>query len=497
MTNEQALRTKLEENFNLLCLEDVSDFSDHPGSLLKKLKSLYRESYEPNHRLAFYTTHSISEELLEHFYTTTNFLDISNFFILFVTTENIELQLKNACALYSKDAVPYGNFCTDFKTSKTISTAFQLPKTICALPWHHIHVCNDGSIDPCCVSKDYKFGSIKNLRLTDAFYGDKMQRLREQFLAGEKPDACKSCWKLEDQGLSSPRILNTKRLKEKFVTELLEQPKITSLDIKFSNVCNFKCRICGPESSSLFNVEQHKYKGIPMIEQSKWEESEMFYNQILELLPQIDNIDMYGGEPFLIKKFEIVLQTAVDTGVAKNIRLHYNSNGSVYPKMFLKWWKHFKQVDILFSIDSVGERFELERGGVWSDVENNILKLKDSGLQNLSINIMPTVGAMNVFYLDELCNWAKSHNLELFINYVRSSNGLELKDLPQQVREMVIQKFKNHSWQELQQIAQLLQELPESDGKQFYDTTRWFDKIRQQNFAKTHPEIAQAIGYTV
>lgn len=495
--NIRSLQLELEKKYSLVCFIDVADITNHPGSLIKVLKTLYKARYNPSQRLVFYTSQEVSDDLIAHFYDTVNFVDISNFFVLFVTAKNIQSKLNRICITHCQDSIAFTNKCYNLEQTKKLDNKFLLPKTICAIPWNHIHVANDGSLGPCCVSKNYKFGNIRDVDLNTAFHSEKMQHLRQQFLNGEKPDACRNCWKLEDQGLTSLRITNTKQIKEKFLTQLIDKPKITSLDIKFGNLCNFKCRICGPAASSLFNAEQHKHNGIPMIEQSKWAESKQFYNQIIQLLPQIDNIDMYGGEPFLIKKFEKVLEIAVQNNVAQNIRLHYNSNGSIYPDAFIKWWRYFKQVEILFSIDNIGQRFQLERGGNWKEVETNILKLKNCDLPNLTVNIMPTVGAMNVFYLDELYDWAMTNNLQIFVNYVRSSKGFELKDLPDQLKKTIADKFVNHPWVELQNIAKMMNNLPESDGTLFKESVEWFDKIRKQNFAKTHPEIAQALGYTV
>ena len=102
-------------------------------------------------------------------------------------------------------------------------------------------------------------------------------------------------------------------------------------------------------------------------------------NQINHLLPSITNIDMYGGEPFLIKRFSEILKSAVDRDLAKHIRLHYNSNGSVWPSELINYWPNFKLVDINFSIDAIGDQFNLQRGGSWNDVESNILKIKNLG----------------------------------------------------------------------------------------------------------------------
>jgi sulfatase maturation enzyme AslB (radical SAM superfamily) len=244
----------------------------------------------------------------------------------------------------------------------------------------------------------------------------------------------------------------------------------------------------------LFASEENKFLGIPLVVQDNWGESEDFINQMILHLPTVRNIDMYGGEPFLVKKFIIVLKLAVEYGHAKNIRLHYNSNGSVWPDQFLPYWPSFKQIDIHFSIDAIGKQFELERGGKWSEIENNILRLKNLGLPNLSISIMPTIGAMNVYYIDQVYDWAIKHGFLIFVSHARRT-GLELGDLTREAKNLIIKKFKNHPWSEMQNIIKIIQEIPDSDGDQFRSKIRWFDQIREENFANSHYEIANAMGY--
>jgi MoaA/NifB/PqqE/SkfB family radical SAM enzyme len=313
-------------------------------------------------------------------------------------------------------------------------------------------------------------------------------------LSGHRPVECNRCWKVEEKNLTSIRMHNINRLKKPFLTTYLDRPQISTLDIKFNNTCNFKCRLCGSESSSLFAVEEHKFLNKPLIVQYNWSESQNFIDQIVEHLPNIKNIDMYGGEPFLIKKFKEVLKLAVENKHSEHIRLHYNSNGSIWPEQFLPYWVDFKLVDIHFSIDAIGDQFELQRGGKWQQVEDNILKLKNLGLPNLSISIMPTVSAMNVYYIDQVYDWAIKHEFPIFVSHARGK-GLELQNLTQQAKQMIIEKFKNHPWDEMQNIIKIVQELPDSDGKDFQSRIGWFDQVRGENFSDSHNEIATAMGY--
>ena len=493
--NLAELEQQLKSQFDLKLICDLGEMSGSPNALFKALNDVYQKRYEPNDRIVFYTSHAVPEQLLQHLYETTNFLDISNFFILICGPLDTKQAILTCCEKFSQDPEPFNFYPVDVvPATQKLENCFNLPKTICAIPWTHLEIKSDGDITPCCMTTDLILGNINNTTLEEAFQSKKLKNLRNELLSGAQPSACQNCWKVEEKNLTSIRMHNIKRLKKEFLTCYLDDPQISTLDIKFNNTCNFKCRICGPGSSTLFAQEEHEFRGTKLVAQDNWGESENFTNQIILHLPNIKNIDMYGGEPFLVKKFKKVLKLAVNNNHARNIRLHYNSNGSIWPEQFLPYWHHFKLVDIHFSIDAIGDQFELQRGGNWYEVEENILKLKSLGLPNLSISIMPTISIMNVYYIDQVYDWATKHGFPIFVSHARGV-GMELQYLTREAKELVIKKFQNHPWNEIQNVIKIIQELPDSSGQEFQSNTKWCDQVREESFSKSHPEIAKAMGY--
>jgi radical SAM protein with 4Fe4S-binding SPASM domain len=489
----QELDQQLRSKFDVKLMCDIGDVSGDPTLLFKLLQEIYQDSYNHNDRLVFYTSHLVSEKFLRYLYETINFVDISNCFVLICGPVDLQEIVATSCQKFSQDPEPFQFQSVNLEATQQIKDNFLLPDTVCAIPWTNLEITHNGDITPCCMSR-LTLGNVKTITLEQAFHSDGLQKLRSSLLSGERPAECNGCWKVEDKNLTSIRMHNIKRLKKDFLTKYLDQPQIATLDIKFNNTCNFKCRICNSDNSSLFAQEDHKFLGKPLVIQDNWGESQEFIDQIANHLPNLKNIDMFGGEPFLIKKFKAALKLAVDRGHAKNIRLHYNSNGSVWPEHFLSYWPSFKQVDIHFSIDAVGKQFELQRGGLWQDVENNILKLKSLGLPNLSISLMPTISVMNVYYIDQVYDWANKHGFPIFVNHAQGS-GIELQHLTADAKALIIEKFKDHPWVEMQRIIKILHELPDSNGQAFRDKIGWFDQIRQENFSESHSEIATAMGY--
>jgi radical SAM protein with 4Fe4S-binding SPASM domain len=432
---------------------------------------------------------------LKHLYQATKLIDISNFFILICTKYDASDLVTNCARLYSTDAHPFQTLTiTDLPTTDPLSTDYVLPDTVCPLPWMHLEITHKGFIRPCCVFQG-NIGNINDQLLTQIFDSHTINSLRDDFLKGKKPQGCQTCWDNESQGLTSNRKYHVSLLKKDLLVNFLSDPSITSLDLKPGNTCNFKCRICGPDSSSLHVAEQNQFLKIHSLPSDNWIDQSRHIDQLIDLLPTLKNIDMYGGEPFLIKKFDLILKTAVEQGHANHIRLHYNTNGSIYPQNTIEHWKHFQHVDIQISIDNIGSRFEIERGGSWNLVEDNVKKLLALDLPNLQISVMPAINIMNIFYIGELLDWAKSLKLTVNPLYVHDPTEFSIKNLTREAKNILIKKYQTHNWPEMKNILESINAWPDSDGADFVNKTDYFDRLRNENFAESHPEIAVAMGY--
>jgi MoaA/NifB/PqqE/SkfB family radical SAM enzyme len=335
-------------------------------------------------------------------------------------------------------------------------------------------------------------GNANENSLSEIFNNDKMELLRKQLSTGGRPHGCDHCWRLEKQGLTSNRQWHAGKNAQDFYSKWYDDVKIRSLDLKPSNTCNFKCRTCNPSNSSLIADEVRKHSTIPIVN-DRWEEYGAYtWAELDALLPTIENLDFFGGEPFLLKELKAFLRGAVATGDSDHIRLHFNTNGSIFPKDIIDTLKQFKEVDLAFSIDDIGQRFELTRGGVWSEVEANILKFKELGFFPY---IFPTVNIQNIFYLDELITWADSNDLNYTFNYLEFPRWLNIDSLTTTAKDLIINKYQDSTNPVLQSITKRITNSIGSDGSGFVRQMQRLDRIRNQDFNSTHNEIAQAMGY--
>lgn len=489
MMTTNNLHLYLSKQYNLKCFVDLAQMSTSPSAIYKQFESCYQPAFDTDDRLVFYTLDIISDKLLQHLYRAAELIDISNYFVLICSPHDIRKQLQN---IAKQDS--FQSLQISLNDTEKLQDSFHVPETICPLPWMHLEISTLGGVRPCCVYST-EVGSVKDASLNSIFYNNAMSALRNEFLIGQRPPGCQYCWRLENKGLSSSRTRHMSLLKKQLLTVDLENPTIKSLDIKPGNTCNFKCRICGPLSSSLFEQELNKIQNIAIKRYNWVEENSAVINEISDLLPNLTNIDMYGGEPFLIKSLKKLIKQAADLGHAENMRLHYNSNGSIYPSDLIEHWKKFNHVDIHFSIDNVGARFELERGGSWQEVESNIKQLLALNLTNVKISIMPAISIMNIFYIDQLLEWADTLGLPVNPLYVSRPPGFDLKNLTGNAKQIIVDKFKDHSWSEMNNIIDYIRSIPDSDGHEFIKLCQHFDSIRNQNFSISHSEIAEAMGY--
>jgi MoaA/NifB/PqqE/SkfB family radical SAM enzyme len=477
--------------FDVIKQIDLADISRSPTQIYKLFNDVRQNKFESDQRIVFYTSSNPPDELLRHIESAAEIIDISEFFILICCPYKINTSVQSLI-------VPVEN-------SDDIENNYKISSTICPLLWSHMEVEINGDYKPCCVSSVTTGKSVRDSSINEAFNSDHMNTLRAEFLNGQRPKGCNHCWEVEDQNLTSIRMRHLKSMQKDLYVEYLDNLKLRSIDIKSGNTCNFKCRICGPSRSSLIADEvmrSDKTKTVEiksMLVTNSWaEKNYKFFAELEDALPNLVNIDMAGGESFLVKQFDRVVQLAVSTGYSKQMRLHYNTNGSIFPEKQILQWGNFKKIDLALSIDNIGQRFELERGGSWSTVENNIKKFLSLNLDNLIIYIMPTVNIQNVYYIPELVEWARSMGLSVVFNYLSQPIAFNIDYATTNFKQLLIEKYKNYTHPELVSISNRIQSCRGSNGSEFIKETKRLDLLRGgQSFQETHPEVAKAMGYSV
>jgi MoaA/NifB/PqqE/SkfB family radical SAM enzyme len=392
----------------------------------------------------------------------------------------------------------------------------------CVLPWVSLEASPVGTVRPCCLADDELMDNsgrkfeLSTANFQDIQNSDSMRSLRQQFLDGKQPQTCRKCWSEERSGRTSKRMHTLDRLKHMGISNdwTADAKPLMFLDLKLGNICNLKCRICGSWSSSQFATEelnqlprdqQKKSHAYTMLRAGAWpRDNPQFWDQIDTVLNDIRYIEFTGGEPFMIDEHFDMLQGIVDRGIAHQVEIHYNTNGTQYPERGEAIWRHFKTVEIAFSLDDVGERFEYQRtNAVWADVCANLDRFRDLKEihPNIELQVCTTVNIFNVRYLKDIAQWLE-HNRESFTfvywNMMHDAWYFSIACLPDDAKKAISEYLDSATTiyrDEFDRIRDFMNSGASTDGFMTRMKIADLDRKREQNFAVTCPEMAQLINY--
>jgi len=366
------------------------------------------------------------------------------------------------------------------------------------LPWTHLEVDVNGGASPCCLYK----GSIPDVKVYEQNLGTiqkhkYMDELRQQFRNGERPKGCQSCWQEEDAGKTSKRQNSIYKMKKSLNNWTPNsEPTLKFIDFKLGNVCNLKCRICGSWSSSKWAQEELDYGENPValknLRDGGWpKRNPKFFEDLKEDLKHVEYFEFTGGEPFMIKDHFKILMYCVEKGYAKNIDIHYNTNGTqLPPQEIFDLWSYFKHVEIAFSIDDVGEPFEYQRHPAnWREVSTNLVKFKEMKTANMDFQVCSTMSVFNVFNWAKIALWVAQFQPKFFyINTLFDPDYFNIQTLPRQVKDAV--NIRYHMLKDFKPTLRFMnaedrdsQEMREQRKARILQT----DKYRKENFGEVFP----------
>ena len=248
------------------------------------------------------------------------------------------------------------------------------------------------SIAPCCVTKPIKVEKINFVK--DAF----LQDVRQQFDQRQWPASCGYCKKIEDSGGASRRQGSNQWFQDNGLDNTTVE--FVRLDYWVGDLCNLACAICGPAYSSVWKQQLQ----IP-IEQRKTVVNDFWKDLDLD---QLRYVHFNGGEPLLNREHVRFLQALPNKSQTV---INYNTNGTVRPSEELKsLWLEFKLVEVVFSIDDIGARFEYQRWPAkWDQVQDNLQWYIDQGNHNSMYAVNTTVSWLNNHNLPQLDQWLEKN----------------------------------------------------------------------------------------
>lgn len=383
------------------------------------------------------------------------------------------------------------------------------------MPWNSLATNASGVYRVCCNStpgkntiNDEKGNPMKIFQHTpnDIWNSNTYKKIRQQMLAGERPEMCERCFKEEDSGIESARInWNNRWFDENREYNIEENPNIQYVDLRLGNLCNLKCRMCNPYSSSQWvdewNAVVSKAELVPKfpisLEESKrlsklnWPENTKTWDSIIQIADTIEEIYLTGGEPTLAIEQYKLFDILISKNLAKNIKLKYNTNLTNIPKKMLNYWKNFKKIQINASVDAYDNLNRYIRYPTsWTSVENNMNKFID--MPNVDVQIHCTVQMYNILNLNTFFDWVLQHKkAKLYLNILNHPRSMNIRVLPKQLKEIAEERLKPYL--DLPKVKQTIKYMNDQDDskylEEFFEYTLTLDEMRKQNFYKLVPEF--------
>lgn len=334
-----------------------------------------------------------------------------------------------------------------------------MTKVHCNAPWVGVSFLPGGKYAPCCAYGGAPFDSVEAMTA----------EMGTAFLQGQIPAGCANPCPPDRNGWRDGYNI--------FDTDY-QSHQIRFLDFRNNNLCNMKCRSCGPGLSTAWAAEAkvttiHSHQPVDI--------------DALDL-SQCEKIYFAGGEPLINPQHYEVLDKVLAQGSKPEIM--YSTNLSVLgykDKHIQDYWSKIPLVLVHASIDAVGPYAEVVRSDTdWAKVHQNLMWLR--GQPNVHVRIATVLSAVNIWFIDSLfesIDWITApHAFEPVLANTDSVIGLA--SIPYEFRSDIIQtltrsRFNQHT--NIQQAIDCLQ-------KQNYNQTNWYRFLAQQlildNYRKEH-----------
>jgi sulfatase maturation enzyme AslB (radical SAM superfamily) len=335
-------------------------------------------------------------------------------------------------------------------------------------------------------------------------------------LADKASDECSRCYEMEQSGFRSLRIDHNESFKHhlEIVSETKEDGTVDRinmpyLDIRFSNICNFRCRTCGPELSSNWFDDAKASGRKPSKRILRPDDPEKLWGEIESFLPTVEKIYFAGGEPLMMEEHYRILKMLAAQG-RFDVHLSYNTNMSQTAFKDLKvfeLWNQFKYVVVGASLDGMGEKGEYIRKGMkWDQIVANRKEMMRV-CPNVNFYVNFTLSVLNFLDMPAFHRtWVEEGLVEPSewnINPLTYPEYFRPSVAPDNLREKAIELYEDHmDWLKsvggnqmaLSRWEGAITSLRQPHEPQWLGRLRYklkqMDDLRGEDFATTFPELA-------
>jgi sulfatase maturation enzyme AslB (radical SAM superfamily) len=293
----------------------------------------------------------------------------------------------------------------------------------CAAIDHGVTIFPNGKIGPCAIIHADYLKPISELTNTNRFADLKTQKM-------SPTHPCNKCSVAEYHGLESYR--NT------FAQIKTSAEGLQFVDIRNTNLCNLKCRYCGPHFSSQWAEELDKFPSIQRQDISDYKDT-LITNSLHWMY-------FTGGEPLINGEHWTLLEDLIDQGMSKQITLVYSSNLTTLKyknKDIINIWSQFKRIQLHCSIDAIGKPLENIRSGTsWEKIKSNLTQLLETSTNlNIDITLAPVLSILNIWFIDELYKYASEINVTVHPIMLTGPDYLALDVIPDSLKNLALDKI--------------------------------------------------------
>ena len=329
--------------------------------------------------------------------------------------------------------------------------------TFCILPWIHTYVFSSGEVSACC-EQQRSLGEFTG-NLKDTMNIPDYKKLRKDLYEGVKSADCTGCWEKEEKNYNSMRTefnRNFKKFVKKDIVDSLtnfddyslnENFKLRYLDVRSSNLCNYKCKFCGLQLSSGWYQYYKNDEKNDMVDQLKKYDNFNRKTGVIEFdislldlkkhIPYIEAVNLAGGEPVMMSGTyllleEFIKQNKKDTEwniISNTSKLSYGKKNIIDLLSFFDKWKWS------MSIDATGDAHKYLRSGVddWNTVYENSLKLLEYEKNNkgMKLSIHSSVSWQSLYRYYDVWELYKHTNVKnITMNPVQWPEHMAINILP-------------------------------------------------------------------
>jgi sulfatase maturation enzyme AslB (radical SAM superfamily) len=325
--------------------------------------------------------------------------------------------------------------------------------SFCPLPFVHQEKFFNNKHNICCYGQQTQSDNPTQNSI-ESFNSVRINSVRTKMLAGDRPEECSSCYKFEDQGGHSPRMFETpawlnllgarqslEHNIEKFKANEIVTP--TSYDLRYSNTCTLKCRMCNSGSSTSINQEYKKLQS--QWPRKFWTTPNSRTDHEILLNEDLQKIYLAGGEPLVEPLNLDLLRRVADVNPAVNLVINTSLNRLTDD--WLAVLNRFTNLTFTISLDGIGTVNDyIRHGSDFATVMQNIERVRSCGHELL---FSSCISLYNIFDVSNIVNYvanrfpeaADSHG----INIVNDVEELFVENVPPELRSALIEELKNLS----------------------------------------------------